>query len=150
MKVSREQYADYLRSREWAERREKVMQRARGLCEGCRVRPATEVHHLTYEHVTREFLFELVAICGDCHARLHDAPGRPTAPHWTPRQASPSAQAMQEQLNGLAVHARAKFMATQPKPPPPMNERLAALARKYRKAGNVEEDLSKTGKGEAA
>lgn len=150
--MNAELYADYLKSAEWATRREKVMQRAGGVCEGCRCRPATEVHHLTYEHVTREFLFELVAICGDCHARLHDAPDRPQAPHWTPRLAgaSPSAQAMQEQLNGLAVHARAKFMATQPKPPPPMNERLAALARKYRKGNDAEDERPSGGKAEVA
>jgi len=33
--------------------------------------PATEVHHLTYQHVGHEFLFELVAICRECHTRWH-------------------------------------------------------------------------------
>lgn len=42
------------------------------LCQGCRVRRATQVHHLTYDHVGNEFLFELVAICETCHTRLHD------------------------------------------------------------------------------
>lgn len=142
-----ESYADYLRSREWAERREKVMQRALGLCEGCRVRPAGEVHHLSYEHVTEEFLFELVALCGDCHARIHGASPKRTTPNWTPRNA---AQAAERQLLNRAAEARAKFMATQPKPPPPMNERLAALARKYRKGNDAEDERPKSGKGEAA
>lgn len=140
-------YADYLKSVEWAGRRERVMERARGLCEGCRGRPATEVHHLTYEHVTREFLFELVALCGDCHARMHGAPTRPTFPHWTPRD---KANAAQRQMAGLAAEARAKFMATEPKPPPPMNERLAALARKFHKADDVEGEQPKTRHGDAA
>jgi hypothetical protein len=30
-----------------------------------------QVHHLTYAHVGREFLFELVALCEECHERLH-------------------------------------------------------------------------------
>ena len=32
---------------------------------------ATQVHHLTYQHVFAEFAFELVAVCDECHARLH-------------------------------------------------------------------------------
>ena len=31
----------------------------------------TQCHHLTYENVGEEFLFELVALCSDCHERLH-------------------------------------------------------------------------------
>ena len=64
-------HADYLASREWAERRSLVMDRATGLCEGCRKARATEVHHLSYRNWGSEFLFELVALCGDCHDRIH-------------------------------------------------------------------------------
>lgn len=65
-------YDVYLASPEWAAKRKKVMARAKGVCEGCGDRPPTEVHHLTYAHVSNEFLFELVALCHDCHERLHD------------------------------------------------------------------------------
>lgn len=137
--LPRELYAGYLRSEEWASRREKVMQRAGGFCEGCRAQAATEVHHLTYEHVTQEFLFELVAICGDCHARYHGAPSRPK-PNWTPRHAgaaqpkeSPGAQARRGLLSQLAAKARAEFMAKPlPEPPPAMAERLAEQAAAFR------------------
>lgn len=111
-------------------------------------------HHLTYAHVTQEFLFELVAICGDCHARVHDAPARPMATNWTPRRSqsvfSASEQKMQRQLGDLAAKARAKFMATQPQPPPPMNERLAALARKFHKVDDTEDERPITRRGDAA
>lgn len=30
------------------------------------------MHHLTYRHAKREFLFELVAVCQSCHSRLHE------------------------------------------------------------------------------
>ena len=40
------------------------------MCEGCGVRRAAQVHHLTYEHVGDELLFELVAVCGQCHDRI--------------------------------------------------------------------------------
>lgn len=64
-------YQIYLPSREWKERRKLVMLRAQGICEGCRLCPATDVHHLTYQNVGEEFLFQLVALCRPCHDRLH-------------------------------------------------------------------------------
>lgn len=64
-------YNKYLLSNEWKARRTKILDRSGGLCEGCRERPATQVHHLSYRHVCNEFLFELVAVCDDCHSQLH-------------------------------------------------------------------------------
>jgi 5-methylcytosine-specific restriction endonuclease McrA len=64
-------YNEYLNSDEWRGKRAKVMERAGNLCEGCRSKPATQVHHLHYRHVFAEFLFELVAVCEECHTRLH-------------------------------------------------------------------------------
>ena len=64
----------YLRSPEWRKRRALVMARANGICEGCRSNTATQVHHLTYDHWKCEFLWELVAICDDCHALAHANP----------------------------------------------------------------------------
>jgi hypothetical protein len=63
-------YAGYLRTREWMERREKVLKRANYVCEGCLCRPATEVHHVTYDHVFHEPCFELRAMCHECHEAL--------------------------------------------------------------------------------
>jgi len=64
-------YSVYLLSPEWAERRRLALARAEGICEGCRKEAPTEVHHLTYDHVGQEFLFELVAVCPRCHSQLH-------------------------------------------------------------------------------
>jgi 5-methylcytosine-specific restriction endonuclease McrA len=64
-------YDQYLRSPEWRARRALVMRRAGGTCEGCGTARANQVHHLTYAHVQREFLWELVAVCAACHERLH-------------------------------------------------------------------------------
>lgn len=61
----------YLRSEAWNQRRLAVLKRARGVCEGCGNVAATQVHHLTYEHWKEEFLWELVAICDECHERVH-------------------------------------------------------------------------------
>jgi hypothetical protein len=65
-------YEKYLNSPEWTHKRKLVLKRSNGICEGCLEEPATQVHHLTYEHVGMEFLFELVAICEKCHDRLHN------------------------------------------------------------------------------
>jgi 5-methylcytosine-specific restriction endonuclease McrA len=68
----RQEYEIYLQTDAWQEKRELVFTRANGMCEGCRQAPACQVHHVTYEHVGNEFLWELVAVCRVCHARYHD------------------------------------------------------------------------------
>lgn len=70
----------YLSSPAWQAKRKLVMQRAKEMCEGCGLNKATEVHHLSYRHHMNEFLFELVAVCGECHDRLHTPETEPTAP----------------------------------------------------------------------
>jgi 5-methylcytosine-specific restriction endonuclease McrA len=64
-------YDAYLASPEWQARRRLVLKRANGMCEGCGLRPAAQVHHLTYQHVGAEFLWELRAVCLECHQALH-------------------------------------------------------------------------------
>jgi hypothetical protein len=71
-KERREKYQNYLASEQWWKRRAMVLRRANDICEGCGLRAATQVHHLTYQHIFSEFLFELVAVCDECHLRLHD------------------------------------------------------------------------------
>lgn len=64
-------YDEYLRSENWQRKRSLILQRAGYKCEGCLSRPASVVHHLTYEHMFNEFAFELVALCEPCHTRIH-------------------------------------------------------------------------------
>jgi hypothetical protein len=68
---NRQSYDDYLRSPAWKRRAQKILDRAKGVCEGCLTNTAEEVHHLTYDHLGAEFAFELVALCGPCHRRWH-------------------------------------------------------------------------------
>jgi 5-methylcytosine-specific restriction endonuclease McrA len=73
-------YNAYLQTPEWKGRRKLVLLRAQGICEGCRSKPATDAHHVTYAHAGEEFLFELVALCPACHERFHvDALPQPPA-----------------------------------------------------------------------
>lgn len=65
-------YEGYLLTPAWQEKRRLVFQRARGVCEGCRQKPATEVHHMTYERLGHEMLFDLRAVCRECHEAIHE------------------------------------------------------------------------------
>jgi len=66
-----EWYIEYLQSPEWLAKRNLVLKRCNGVCEGCGMKQAAVVHHLTYQNVGKEFLFELVGLCRDCHDGIH-------------------------------------------------------------------------------
>jgi len=65
------EYQEYMRSPQWAELRALVLHRDNGMCRGCGKLRARDVHHLSYDHLYSEFLFELVAVCRSCHVRWH-------------------------------------------------------------------------------
>jgi len=69
----REWYSRYLESPEWRELRRLVLIRDRNICQGCLTARAVEVHHLTYDHIGRELLYELVSLCSSCHTKAHSA-----------------------------------------------------------------------------
>lgn len=64
-------YRGYMKSPEWHAKRDLILKRCGGVCEGCGVAPATEAHHVTYRHFGNEFLFELLGLCHGCHDRIH-------------------------------------------------------------------------------
>lgn len=64
-------YTAYLQTPEWFAKRQAVFERTNGLCEGCRRKPAVHAHHLTYERLGDELLFDLVAVCRACHQKAH-------------------------------------------------------------------------------
>lgn len=67
-----EDYERYIReSPEWWATRTKVMQRDDHLCQACRENAATDVHHKNYTHLYEEVLYDLVAVCRECHAKIH-------------------------------------------------------------------------------
>jgi len=64
-------YNAHMQSPEWFSLRAKVMDRAKGVCEGCGERRATQVHHMTYKRLGHEMMFDLVAVCSKCHESIH-------------------------------------------------------------------------------
>jgi hypothetical protein len=67
----RARYHAHLKSPKWKALSAKTILRAQGICEGCRSRPATQAHHLTYKRMGDEMLFDLVAVCDPCHVKIH-------------------------------------------------------------------------------
>lgn len=61
----------YYCSREWAELREAVRERAGNRCERCKTGPMDNCHHLTYARLYNERLEDLQAICEPCHQFTH-------------------------------------------------------------------------------
>ena len=64
-------YEEYLQSDEWKKKRDLVLKRDNFLCQCCLEKPATEVHHHTYDQIFKEYLFDLTSVCRECHARVH-------------------------------------------------------------------------------
>jgi 5-methylcytosine-specific restriction endonuclease McrA len=68
----RKRYNAHLSSAEWRALADRVLRRAGFVCEGCLEQRATQVHHMTYDHLGAEFAFELRALCKPCHDRFHE------------------------------------------------------------------------------
>lgn len=66
-----EEHNAYLLTPKWRAKRAAVLKRSGGMCEGCAEKYASQVHHLTYVHWKDELLWELVAVCDECHERAH-------------------------------------------------------------------------------
>jgi hypothetical protein len=58
----RQDYEEYLKTAVWASLRERVLKRDRYVCQGCGVAQARDIHHLTYDRLFCEMLFDLVAV----------------------------------------------------------------------------------------
>jgi len=66
------EHNEYLQTDQWKAIRLKVLKRDNFLCQACLDAPATEVHHLTYNHWRFELMFELLSVCSNCHHnRIH-------------------------------------------------------------------------------
>ena len=65
-------YNEYIKSDKWKAIRLKVLKRDNNLCQACLEAPAQDVHHITYENIGDELMYELLSVCRDCHFnRIH-------------------------------------------------------------------------------
>ena len=66
-------YPQYLRHPLFRALRAAVMARAENVCEECKARPATEVHHLKYPiWGSFDTIDHMRAICHECHCEEHE------------------------------------------------------------------------------
>ncbi|MCG7363915.1 hypothetical protein MHZ93_21900 [Roseomonas sp. ACRSG] len=63
-------YHEYLQTDRWREKSRKVLRRD-PMCMACGEVPSEQAHHLTYDRIFREPLFDLVGVCRRCHAEIH-------------------------------------------------------------------------------
>lgn len=64
-------YEAYLRHPKFRAIRAAAMKQARGVCQHCLKRPATEVHHLRYpKWGTFDEVENLLPVCHECHCEI--------------------------------------------------------------------------------
>ena len=66
------EYSDYLNSDKWKRKREAVLKRDQNTCQACLSNQATEIHHLHYENIYDEPLFDLISVCKRCHEKIEE------------------------------------------------------------------------------
>lgn len=65
-------YHEYMESDEWKAVRGKRMKLDRFQCTMCGTAKNLTVHHITYERLGREDMDDLITLCKDCHAKVHE------------------------------------------------------------------------------
>jgi len=67
-------YDEYLRSEHWKKVRKEVLSSAGNRCQRCGSPGRLQVHHKTYENIGQEHVNDLLAVCRECHERIHFGP----------------------------------------------------------------------------
>ena len=79
------QYEQYMRSKEWEEKRNERLRLDRNKCVMCDrpnglrkdgVTPILQAHHIHYKNLGHEPMEDLVSLCPTCHKRIHKYYGR--------------------------------------------------------------------------
>ncbi len=69
---------EYLKSDQWQHLRKVVLDRNNHKCMLCPNTTKLNVHHITYQNLFNEKLYQLKTLCSDCHTNLHYDIGFPT------------------------------------------------------------------------
>jgi hypothetical protein len=85
-------YYAYLKSPEWAVRRQWKLEAAENRCQLCDATDRLQVHHRTYERLGKERIADLIVLCERCHRKFHDIYNKP--PRSVVPAPSPSRPAM--------------------------------------------------------
>lgn len=80
--MSKVNYYEYLKSEAWQEKRMQTFKRDGFRCVKCGAEKNLRCHHITYERLGNEEASDLVTLCDDCHARLHNIHKAILSPDW--------------------------------------------------------------------
>lgn len=64
-------YPEYLNSQHWYETRREALKKANHKCEVCGCSGSLDIHHLSYKRMWCELPTDLIALCRDCHHKIH-------------------------------------------------------------------------------
>ena len=64
-------YKEYLQSEHWKKKRREAIAEGGGKCMICGNTDNLHVHHITYEHLGNEAIYELACLCHECHQDVH-------------------------------------------------------------------------------
>lgn len=67
-------YYTYIRSVQWKAVRHEYLRRTGWKCENCHIRNSRVLHHLNYDRLGYEQPEDLIALCSECHERMHAWP----------------------------------------------------------------------------
>jgi predicted HNH restriction endonuclease len=65
------EYRKYLKSEQWKQKREEVLERHGHKCVFCDSSNKLQVHHMNYDNVGNEGVLDLFVVCSGCHTRMH-------------------------------------------------------------------------------
>lgn len=80
MRKHSKEYDNYMKSDEWAAKREERLQLDDSKCVMCGrpnglqkdgKTPILQVHHICYSHLGNEPMSEIVSLCAGCHKKIH-------------------------------------------------------------------------------
>ena len=71
--MTKRKYERYVQTDCWKLRRARYL-KLQDRCEVCQNHVELDVHHLSYERLGEERDSDLIAVCRDCHALLHELP----------------------------------------------------------------------------
>lgn len=80
MRKHSKEYDNYMKSDEWAAKREERLQLDDNKCVMCDrpnglqkdgKTPILQVHHICYSHLGNEPMSEIVSLCAGCHKKIH-------------------------------------------------------------------------------
>ena len=65
-------YYEYIRSEQWFDLTKPIRKRNKGVCECCKMRYGSCVHHRTYKNLGNEEPKDLLHVCKYCHTMIHN------------------------------------------------------------------------------